>query len=360
MAFNAMLTAFCAGMPSPTQAFYWLTGNTCYIVPILLFLVLAAVMGRASLSAEWRPSRVRAVACCVLAFLITGCSEIAMALLLLALVVLILAYWWEHSRVNWPFVAMLVCVVAGIAIVMLAPGNAHRIRWYSNDVHHVPAKAIAMALEIGVKQMIVWVSLGILLPVTLVLIAGWPVEAGITRRRAWAMILWASLLIAGTVFGGFFVGTWSMGDYLPLRSTNQLYFFFLLGWFVLAGGVASLLRSHGWKLPQLGPALAGAAFVIFVGIIAVGACRPIWGGACNVKNAWKDLLGGSAAAFDKECYARYELIRSAQADEVVVPRLKSRPPTIFFSDLSDDPANWRNLGMSAFFHKRRLLLEPQQ
>lgn len=354
-----LLTAFCAGMPSPTQAFYWLTGNTCYIVPVLLFLILAAVLGRESLGAEWRPSRARVAVCCVLAFLITGCSEVAMALVLLALVVLLLAFWWEHSRVNWPFVAMLVCVVVGIAIVMLAPGNAQRIKWYNNDVHHVPAKAVVMALELGVRQLIVWVLLGILLPVTLVLIAGWPEEPNMTRRRAWSMIFWAAVLILGTVFGGFFLGTWSMGDYLPLRSTNQLYFFFLLGWFVLAGGVASLLRARGWRLPRLGPVLAGAAFVIFVGIVAVGASHPIWGGACNVKNAWKDLLGGGAAAFDKECYARYDLIRSSQAADLTVPRLKSRPPTIFFSDLSDDPANWRNLGMSAFFHKRRLLLEPQ-
>lgn len=354
------LVAFFGGMPSPAQAFYWQTALAGYFVPILLFLWLIAILGRECLLPAWQPTVTRVIGCCLLALFIAGCSEIAMALLLLAMVVLNLASISANSRVSWPMLAMLACTVVGIAIVMAAPANDHRIRWYSNDVHHVPLKALAMALELGLKQTLVWVSLGLLLPVTLVLMAGWPVEVGITRRRAWAMILWASLLITGTVFGGFFVGTWSMGDYLPLRSTNQLYFFFLLGWFVLAGGVASLLRSHGWHLPRLSSTFGVLAFFLFVGIVAVGSSHPIWGGACNIKNAWKDLIYGDAAAFDKECYARYELIRSAQADEVTVPRLRSRPSTIFYTDLHNDPANWRNLGMAAFFHKRRLLLEPQK
>jgi hypothetical protein len=292
-----------------------------------------------------------------LAFCITGCSEIAMALLLLTMVILNLICLRENSRVSFPYIAILLCVVVGIVIVMIAPGNTHRIRWYSNDVHHVPAKAVVMALELGVKQVLVWVVYGLFLPFTLVLIAGWPLEKQITRRKAWEMIAWSILLMAGTVFGGFFVGTWSMGDYLPLRSTNQLFFFFVIGWVVFAGGVAALLNAHRIKIPRLGPVLASSAFLVFIGIVAVGKCKPIWGGACNIKHAWIDLLGGAASAYDKECYARYNLIRTTQSQEVVLPRLKSRPPTIFFSDLSDDPANWRNLGMSAFFHKRRLLLE---
>jgi hypothetical protein len=162
--------------------------------------------------------------------------------------------------------------------------------------------------------------------------------------------------MVGTVLGGFFLGTWSMGDYLPLRSTNLVYLFFLLDWLLFLCGLVALLRSYGAGIPQLGAPLVLCAFMAFCSSMASGGCLPIWGGACNIKNAWKDLLGGGAAAYDRECYARYDLIRNSTEADVVVPTLKTRPSSLYFSDLHEDPANWRNIGMADFFQRHSLIM----
>lgn len=352
-----VLVAFLGGMPSPAQAFYWQTGSAGYIIPALLFLCLAAVLGRDCLAVDWRPSLARTVVCCLLAIFITGSSEIAMALLLLFLVILNVVRFRIASKVSLPLVAMLVCVVVGIFFVMLAPGNSVRIRWYSNDVHHSPVKAVLMAGMITAKQVLAWLAYGPFFLFSLLLLAGWPVETGATRKRAWEMIFWAVVLMGGTIFGGSFVGTWSMGDYLPLRSTNLLYLFFVFGWVVFVGGIATLLRSYEVKVPRLGPVLATGLFVVFLGLAAAGPHRPMWGGFSNIKNAWTDLLNGGASAYDKECYARYAIIQAATTDDVVVPPLKARPRSLLFSDLHVDPENWRNVGMSRFFRKHSIIMK---
>lgn len=73
---------FLWGMASPAQGFYWGTGSVGYTLPCVLSLVLAGLLGCSCLSLDWKPGRGRLIAAMLLALAITGCSEVAMALLL--------------------------------------------------------------------------------------------------------------------------------------------------------------------------------------------------------------------------------------------------------------------------------------
>jgi hypothetical protein len=48
---------------------------------------------------------------------------------------------------------------------------------------------------------------------------------------------------------------------------------------------------------------------------------------------------------------------NAKAEVVTVPPLESRPPSLLYADLHQDPNNWRNAGMAAFFGKGLLIMK---
>jgi hypothetical protein len=103
-------------------------------------------------------------------------------------------------------------------------------------------------------------------------------------------------------------------------------------------------------IPRPGLALSLGAFVIFVSWALVSTN--------NVKTAWRDLISGDAAGYDRESEARHAMIRASSEPDMLVPALRARPRTLFFNDLTTDPTNWRNTGCARFFRKRSLAVKP--
>jgi Family of unknown function (DUF6056) len=321
-----------------------------YTLPGILTLCVAGLLGRNCLEAEWRPRPLLQVAAALLAFAITGCSEVAMALFLAHICMLNAYFFWRHRRVSRPLLMVLIATCLGVALVVMAPGNANRQTWYSNDVMHAPIPALLMALKLAVRQVGIWL---VFLPFVLfsfVSISVWPDALRITRQRSWELIVVAVVLMAGSVFGGFFLGTWSMGAVIPQRAVNLALLFFIIDWAIFLTGFIGLLRSLNVWLPKPGLWLAVGAVVVFLASAAVVKN--------NVTRAWRDLLSGQAARYDQECTERHALIRASTVPDVVVPALSAHPATIFFNDLHADRTNWRNTGCARFFRKHSIALKP--
>jgi hypothetical protein len=238
----------------------------------------------------------------------------------------------------------------GVALVVLTPGNANRQTWYTNEIHHAPIPAVFMALKLTLRQVAVWLVYAPFALFSVVTLCVWPVELSITRQRAWELIIVAVVLMSGSVFGGFFLGTWTMGAVIPLRAVNLVLIFFIIDWMILLAGLGALLRHINVRIPRLGPALCVCAFSI------LGASALLMKN--NVATAWSDLLSGRAWQYDQESSQRHALIRASAEPEVLVPVLTARPATLFFNDLTTDPANWRNSGCARFFRKRSVALMP--
>jgi len=341
---------FLWGMGSTAQGFYWGTGSAGYTLPCLLFFCLAGMFGRRCLERDWRPRPAVLVAACLTAIAITGCTEVAMAVFLAHITALNALFFWHHRRVSRPLLIVLVATFVGVAMVVLTPGNANRRTWYTNEVNHVFIPAFLMALKLGGRQVAVWLVFMPFVLFSLVTLSIWPAAFQLSRQRAWELVILSLLLMLATVFGGFFLGTWSMGAVLPLRAVNLLLLFFIIDWVILLAGVVSLLRSFQVEVPGAGVLLSLVAFLMFGA--ALGATNN------NVKTAWRDLLSGDAARYDRECTERHAMIRASSEQDLVLPELKARPKTLFFNDLKPDPANWRNTGCARFFRKHSLGLRP--
>ncbi len=347
-----LLVLFFWDMPSTAQGLYWGTGAAGYTLPGVLSLCLAGMFGRCSLTVEWRPRPALLILASLTAIAITGCTEVAMALLLAHVCMLNAVFFWRHRVVSRPLLILLVATLVGVAAVILTPGNANRQTWYQSEVAHVPAPALLMALKLGVRHVAMWLVFVPFFLFSLVFAGAWPAALEISRSRAWELVVIALVLMTGTVFGGFFLGTWSMGAAIPLRAINLVLLFFIIDWVILLVGIIGLLRAWEVEIPRAGSVLCVSAFLIFC---ANAQMSP----GTNVKAAWRDLLGGGAARYDHESTARHAFIRGSQEQDVLVPALTARPTTLFFNDLTPDPTNWRNTGCASFFKKRSVALTPE-
>lgn len=337
-------------MASPAQGLYWGTGSFGYTLPGVLSLCVAGLLGRDCLSPGQRAAPLLLAGLVLLPLAITGCTEVAMAMLFAHVVVLNALFFWRHRRVSPLLLVLLLSTGLGVAFVILAPGNANREAWYHNDVHHQFVPALLMAVKLGLRQAAIWLCFMPFFLFALVVMALWPRQFQLSRRHAWEMVIVSCLLMAATVVGGFFMGTWSMGSAIPLRAVNLVLLFFILDWLVLLAGLVALLRSHAVEIPRAAPVLVVAVFLIFGAALA--------GSANNVKTAWRDLISGDAARFDRESAQRHAMIRASQQPDVLVPVLQTTPKSLFFNDLKPDPANWRNTGCARFFRKHSLGLLP--
>lgn len=341
---------FLWGMASTSQGFYWGTGSAGYTLPCLLSFCIAGMFGRGCLERAWRPPPAVLAVACLFAFAITGCSEVAMAIFFLHIVALNVLFFWRHRTFSRPLLIVLAATILGVTMVVLAPGNAVRRTWYDNDVHHSIVPATLMALRLGARQMVLWLLFMPFFVFSLAMLAYWPAAFQLARQRAWELVVFSLLLMAGTVFGGFFLGSWNMGGLIPQRAINLLLLFFIVDWTAFLAGVVSLLRSYKVEIPRPGALLAVLTFLLF--------CAGVAKSGNNVKTAWGDLVSGKAAAYDRECAERHAMIRASAEQHVTVPPLKSQPRTLFFNDLKSDPTNWRNAGCARFFRKASLSLTP--
>ena len=341
---------FVWGMASPAEGFYWGTGSACYTVPGIMTCCLAGMFGRRCLELDWQPTPAVMAVALLLTLAITGCTEVAMALFFAHITILNVLFFWRNRRISRPLLMVLVVTLIGVAIVALAPGNAVRRTWYNNDVNHRIIPAVFMALKLGLRQMAVWMVFVPFFLFSLVALSAWPSQLKLSMRHAWELIVVSLVLMAGTVFGGFFLGTWCMGSAIPLRAVNVMLLFFIMDWVVLLAGVIALLRSFSLDVPRPGLVLSVLVFFIF--------CSSVLMSNNNVKVAWRDLLSGDAARYDRESAQRHAMIRSSDQADVAVPLLKTRPRTLYFNDFKPDPTNWRNVGGARFFRKHSLSVQP--
>lgn len=328
-------------MRSPSQGLYWINGGNTYLLAGILQLHLFARLGPADLRLG------TAAPVILLALAAAWCSELAMGLQFLSLILLGVWHWLEHRQPHRLVIAALIATTLAVAVIFLSPGNDWRAGEYHGAAQGRLIPSLILGGKLAISHLVAWLTFAPFFLLFLLLLAGWPVLAEKNPRRAWLLLALALVMIVGTTWGGFFIGAWSMGQSIPPRAVNLLCLFFVIEWGVLLAAVSAVLHAHGWARPAITP----ATFLLLLLALTATLRAPN-----NVKNAWRDLLSGDAAKFDRECQRRYTLIRDSAEAEVTVPPLRVQPVSLFFNDLKPDAADWRNVGMAEFFHKKAIHL----
>jgi hypothetical protein len=101
---------------------------------------------------------------------------------------------------------------------------------------------------------------------------------------------------------------------VPLRITNMMVFFLLVGIFCWLP-----LRQLPYK------------YLVACVLFAVGMFTKN-----NISTATKELLNGEAAAYNREMNNRYKIIRACPSDTCEIPKLQHRPTTLRYSSFDND------------------------
>lgn len=332
-------------VPSMPQGFYWFSGAYTYLPAIVIFNVLFGLLFRLRRfrldDARWEPRG---------AWLETGFVLIGLGLMAAAmglneviavyglglLFVVNLAAWWRRGRPDWSLAVVSVAALAFALVSYLAPGNAIRSAGFDK------AKDVVLTLWKS-PAYLVWFSQYFLsLPLLLALVA--TIRPLVSRETRFAPCLygpvarWTVLgLILVFALATFVLGVWATGVRPARRALNVLHYY-EFGLLALAWCQWVLAYPDFWSRRRARLPVADSALLL-VATLALFLSG-------NTREAWVDLLY-RGPAYRQEMAERYARIEAG--GDVVVDPIAVKPKTLFFEDITEDPATWQNFEMARFF-----------
>jgi hypothetical protein len=345
-------------MPGPAESLYWFTGVAENQLPMTLVVLCVACMvalGRPGITpfARWG----LAVLAAVLAVMVTGMHELY-SLALWGFVAVDFAWAIRDRREGGAARGMVLALTTiGVAVLVLAPGNAVRsaevARVAESLGHPIPAakgERLVQTIRYIASQHRTTIPKWLLDP-TLLGATVWFLLADRARRPSarvpgylgpLALVAWA-----GLVAFWIFLPTWVLGGWIPDRTVGSSYTIFLAGWaanlvFWSRAGVLGEPTRPDRRLALLG---LGAPLVLATGLLADGNLRTIYQEAKSGRAA-----AYRAAALERDIRTREEV--EAGNEAVVWAPLPAVHPLAMDQGATDDPAHWANRLIASYYRLR--------
>lgn len=353
-------TAFLSALPSPSQLFYWHSASVLYLFPLAVLLLLLALLVNQCQGRYRGPTASFALGAGF--FVVAGTVEV-LPLLVLTFAVPALARAWRRSP-EWvrPLSIAVVATLAGLCINLLAPGNDVRQAQMdaSSRASDLPRLA-SLTISGAGRSCVRWGSrLDVVVPALLVA----PVFWRLGRR---GLRLPHPVVIAGATILGlvvlYWAPLWGLG-FTPVRVRNVALFAFVMGLFafVAAATVRMAAVARGGRALGL-----GVLILVAIGT-AVGVVRVP--GDNKVILAYRELVSGTAASYERAEQRRADAIRAAEDPDVVVPPLETIahslvPKVVRLRHggedvLAEDPADWwGNNNYARYFGKTSLRVQQR-
>lgn len=314
-------------MPDMPEGFYWYTGSITYQLSCALTLVALALLMRAVRDASLWP----AALAIPLLFLITGCNEVLMLLLVVAGFLIIARWVASPGRTSLILIAAVPVIILGACLVILAPGNDVRSALYPE--RHQFFRSLGMSALQTLRFSFEWISCPALL---LLSVIWWMNHRHLAQRfpligRGFGLEPWKSIpALFAVVFLCIFPAYWSTGILGQHRTVNVACFFFLPLWFVNISVFAArfggtILRLHDTDRRRVTAALL---FLVALDLGFTG----------NGGDAIADLVTGRAERADEQLWERYDLLRNAAQSPqriATIPLIADPPRSLYVLDLRD-------------------------
>jgi hypothetical protein len=311
-------TVVLANLPGMQEAVYWLAATP--------YLHGAALVGLTVAALRWEPRTllgrsVRTVVCFGLPCLAAGTSETLGCAALVAF-----GLWAVARLLRWnspPDKRLLLVFLgagAGVALVLIAPGNAVRLGGFPE--RELPAALLA-SFGRGTVAQLRWLLSPSLLGGALLALQA-------LRGRRIGSLGWRAAAAWLTVCLCWLPSQFIAGTKPPVRAQALAFCVFVIAW----GGLAlPALASH----PRLERWLGDGRLAVRIGGLLVALGLLAHG---NGLRAWLDLLSGDASAYAAAVDGRLAAIARAKDEgrrEVSLPALPARPRLLFVGDFPAEP-----------------------
>jgi hypothetical protein len=145
------------------------------------------------------------------------------------------------------------------------------------------------------------------------------------------------------------------------RTFNVYYYIFILlavgNLFYWCGWLSRILEK--WNLlkePGVFEKYVFAAQLIAVALfLTITISSGVWKNYASPVAA-ASILRGEAAAYSAEIQGRLALYHDPNVRDVYVSPIINRPQSLYFSDITEDPAEWRNSGVRVYYQKDSVVL----
>ena len=334
-------------VPYPVQSLYWYNGSVYYT----FFYGLSLLAFALAVPTAQHGGAGRTLPLCALCFLLGGGNFVtALDAMLVFTAAVLLALVLRHP--GWRrLLAPLLCLLLGFALNALAPGNAVRqaaVEQAPNALWAV-GESFVQAVKTGAASF----TLPVLGMLALLLLLFWHAAAGSSFSfRLPGLVTLFSFCLYAALFTPTLYALGSTGEgrvkdivfyqYLLLLAFNAFYW---TGW--LRRRVASAKSQRLPLLPALGAVLlclgCCAAFILsgrgFTSVMALGHLR-----------------SGEAAAYRAEASQRFSVLQDDSVRDAELEPFRAQPYLLFFDDISEDPADWRNESLARYFGKDSVTL----
>ena len=353
---SVLVGATLLNFPKPADGFYYLTGEVAYFYPLVLLAWLVALLAWLAAHPTTKGRWLAWVAAVALAGYIPGFSEITA--LLLPVVVVGVGIALRPRRPGYGWLAVAGAVLLGSVLTLATPAHQHQWR---------PALQLATVVRTSgaaafhtAQSVVNWLGNG-LLPLWLLLALPLSVaysrgasERFLVQRLTRPLWLWPVLTLAG-LWLSFFFYQMATQDAMAPRVENLVYGYFVAGCVLSAHAAFRRLPARYRALLLASPVRVALALAWLMALLTNRSpqlpAAQNRQGYTTVMQAYRDWLGGDAARYKAQQLARISRLQGAApgARPLRLDPLRTRPATLFFADLSTNPAAGSNVVYSAFW-----------
>lgn len=346
---SSLLVLLCVEtVPSQGETFFWYNGSMYYTgfyaVTIFFFGFLLRYLEKTQ---AWRIPLLA-----VLAAFLAGGNYVSLlpALILLACLTVYLAV--RRSKCAWTMGITLFVMLAGLAVSVMAPGNAMR----QSDMWKLPAwKAVLKSLLQGGRYLRAWTGIWLFLALFILTPFLWRAVSATSLRFRYP------LLVIGFCYGIFCSMScptfYTMNSTGPARAVAVVYYGFILTIFVCYGYLLGYLhRIMEGKQLTIWPGIWKGLLAAGVLLLCVQLLRgSLW--ELTTGKAITLLANGEAAAYEREYQDRIKVLTDDRVQDVVFRPYEYQPDMLFVGDFSGDVMDETNLKVAQYFHKNTVRVE---
>lgn len=346
-------------LPSAVQGFYWYNGAIFYTFFFGVQLFYFGLVARC-LAAQHAP-RGRSAACvaglCVLGLFLGGGNLVTAfgTLLILACVLCLLAL-CKNRR--WRVLVLpFLCLAAGFAINVCAPGNSVRQQSMGDPL---PAPlAVLRAVQEAVLQFDKNLTLPILLALVFLLPVLWNAAANAHLSFRWPLLFF---VFTFGLYAAQFCPTWyALKQAGPARLLDIIFysafFWMAVNLFYFLGWLQRRLWAENGAVPQGRYTIGFVAVTAALLAVSCFAMRDMLN--FTSIQALNALRTGQAQQYHAEFEARVEILEDTAQPDAVLQPYSVRPRVLYFDDATSDAADWRNGAIAYYYGKHSVIVLPR-
>lgn len=336
---------------SPGEAFYWYNGSVYYSGSYGLTMLLFGLVCKYTHTRR----KTTLVGIFLLELLIGGSNYLT--LLWAVLVLLLTTFWcWLAKR---PGRFALTCaslfLIACFCISAAAPGNAVR---QATTTQLSVFKTILYSLRQGTVYLSVWLNGWWLLGAMLMLFFAFP---AITKMRFRFPYPFLVLLFMYGMFCTLSCPTfYAQSNTGPARALNVIYYGFILttyiSLFYLAGWVYNKHRDLWGGLHILLPVYCKLLALVLIIQVCIGLNDNTVKLAASVQ-ALRDIVTGTAAAYDREYHDRIQLLESSDEPDLVLVPYQNQPLTVYVGDYGAIASQVSNQALARWYGHNSVVID---